>query len=246
MALELDQNTLIALDQGKIELRGEFTWGSNYTYLLEIQHQSEKYKVVYKPTQGEQPLWDFPPGSLAKREVAAYLTSQALNWCLVPPTVYRRQAPFGPGSVQLYIDHDPEYHYFNFKEEDRQRLDIVVLFDLVINNADRKGGHVLIDENNKLWLIDHGVCFHVEPKLRTVIWDFAGKRLPKKYRNDLQKFVEQLHLDHGNTPDWLVYMRECLSTQELSALGKRAEILANLTHFPEPDLDRRPYPWPPV
>ena len=122
----------------------------------------------------------FPQGKPGtRRKAAAYLVSEALGWRLVPPTVYRQQAPIGPGSLQLFVEHDPEYHYFNFKEADRQRLRPVALFDLLINNADRKGSHVLLDPNDHLWLIDHGLCFHREDKLRTVIWDFTARQFPK-------------------------------------------------------------------
>ncbi len=146
---------------------------------------------MYKPTRGERPLWDFPPASLAGREVAAYLVSEALGWRLVPPTIYRKKGPLGPGSLQAFVEHDPEYHYFTFNESDRQRLRPVALFDLLINNADRKGSHVLLDEQDHMWLIDHGVCFHVEDKIRTVIWDFAGEPFPDALCSDLTAFPRQ-------------------------------------------------------
>ncbi|MBP1702700.1 MAG: hypothetical protein H6Q38_1807, partial [Chloroflexi bacterium] len=115
------------LRYGEMQIKGEFLWGSNYTFLVEIIHEQETIRAVYKPTRGERPLWDFPSASLARREVAAYLVSEALNWKLVPPTVYRKKGPIGPGSVQLFVDHDPEYHYFNFTAEDHQRLRPTVL-----------------------------------------------------------------------------------------------------------------------
>jgi uncharacterized repeat protein (TIGR03843 family) len=119
----------------------------------------------YKPSRGERPLWDFPTASLAHREAAAYLVSEALGLHMVPETVYRRKAPVGAGSLQRFIEHNPEYHYFNFSEQDRQRLRPVAVFDLVINNADRKGGHILF-EPMKFWLIDQHLL-HAEDKLRT-------------------------------------------------------------------------------
>ena len=128
------------LQHGEFDVEGQFMWGSNYTFLVNIQHGEQKLKGVYKPTRGEQPLWDFPSDSLANREVAAYLLSQELGWNLVPPTVYRAEGPTGAGSLQLHVEHDPEYHYFNFSDEHRQRLRIVALFDILVNNADRKGG----------------------------------------------------------------------------------------------------------
>ena len=127
---------------------------------------------------GEQPLWDFPENTLAGREVCAYLVSQALGFGIVPFTLLR-DGPLGPGSLQQYIDHDPNYHYFTFKPAEIERLRPVVLFDLLVNNADRKGSHILVQKRTrKLYLIDHGLCFHVEDKLRTVIWDFAGEPIP--------------------------------------------------------------------
>ncbi len=113
---------------------------------MPLEHPGDELVAVYKPGRGEQPLWDFPQGTLVKREVAAYAVSESLGWELVPPTVYRRRKlPLGPGSLQQYVEHDPEYHYFRFSPEDKQRLRPVALFDLLINNADRKGGHVLRD-----------------------------------------------------------------------------------------------------
>ena len=187
-----DEAILTALQSGKILVKGEFLWGSNYTFLAQIEHAGENLAGVYKPTRGERPLWDFPVATLARREVAAYLVSEALGWRLVPPTVYRRDGPAGPGSLQLYVEHDPEYHYFNFSQEDIQRLRPVALFDLLINNADRKGSHILVDQDRHLWLIDHGICFHEEDKLRTVIWDFAGEPFPDELCSTLSDFLQKL------------------------------------------------------
>jgi hypothetical protein len=197
---------------------------------------------VYKPVRGEQPLWDFPAGSLSGREVAAYLVSEFLGWQLVPPTVYRRKAPLGPGSIQLYIEHDPQYHYFSFTHEDKQRLRPVVLFDLVINNADRKGGHILMDENRHIWLIDHGICFHVEDKLRTVIWDFAGEPIPTDLLEDLTRLLEEL----TQTGRLVESLTAYLSPAEIRALERRTRRLIENGCFPHPAPSRRPYPWPPV
>jgi uncharacterized repeat protein (TIGR03843 family) len=232
---------MLTLEKGVTTLKGEFLWGSNYTYLAEVQHASQQLLAVYKPTQGERPLWDFPAASLARREAAAFVVSDALEWELVPPTVYRQDAPLGPGSLQVYIEHDPEYHYFNFSKADRQRLRPVVLFDLLINNADRKGSHVLLDENSHVWLIDHGICFHVDDKLRTVIWDFAGETFPRQLVKDLQDL--QKKLTAGSLRDRLLTL---LSEEEVDALAERARQLLTEPRYPEPDPRRRPYPWPPV
>ena len=155
-----DDFHLITLQQGEMTVQGEFLWGSNYTFLVQVEHEGTQLAAVYKPSRGERPLWDFPTASLAHREVAAYLVSEASGWQLVPATVHRKDGPAGAGSLQVFIDHDPEYHYFNFSAEDRQRLRRVALFDLLINNADRKGSHILIDPDDHLWLIDHGAALY--------------------------------------------------------------------------------------
>jgi uncharacterized repeat protein (TIGR03843 family) len=241
-----EDTNLDKLRVGEIKLKGEFLWGSNYTYLVEIEHNAEIVPAVYKPTRGERPLWDFPPASLARREVAAYLVSEALGWHLVPPTVYRKKGPLGPGSVQLFIDHDPEYHYFNFSEEDLQRLRPTVLFDFLVNNADRKGSHVLRDHDGRLWLIDHGVCFHVEEKLRTVIWDFVGEPIPPELCSDLTSFVAELKLTGEHYSPLASSLMEYLSQPEVKALARRGEKLVEGAIFPQPDPHRRPYPWPQI
>jgi uncharacterized repeat protein (TIGR03843 family) len=241
----VDAHPLELLRQGKITVEGEFLWGSNYTFLVKVNLKDETRTAVYKPSRGERPLWDFPTASLARREAAAYLVSQALGWELVPPTVYRSKAPIGPGSLQLYVEHDPEYHYFNFSEADRQRLRPVALFDVLINNADRKGSHILLDPDQHLWLIDHGVCFHVEDKLRTVIWDFVGEPIPQQFCADLTSFIAKLTLE-GESTNFIESLRPLLSEAEIRALGKRASRLITNPTFPAPDPYRRPYPWPQI
>ena len=230
------------LHECPLVLKGEVIWGSNYTYLVEFQNDSSTVQAVYKPTRGERPLWDFPEASLAQREVAAYVVSQALGWELVPPTIYRQDAPLGPGSVQLFIEHDPEYHYFSLNAADRQRLRPVALFDLLINNADRKGSHILFDADQHIWLIDHGICFHDEPKLRTVIWDFAGEKLPAELAADLSAFQHKLTEDQNLIQE----LQALLSTQELAALEVRIRRLLKHGRFPNIPRDERPIPWPPI
>lgn len=238
------QATLTALQKGSLDLEGQFLNGSNGTFLGVLTWQDEQLRVVYKPVKGENPLWDFPAHTLARREVAAYVVSQALGWELVPPTVYRRRkAPFGAGSYQLYIEHDPDYHYFNFSDADRSRLRPVALFDLLINNADRKGSHVLVDAQGHLWLIDHGICFHPEEKLRTVIWDFAGESLPGDLAQDLQHLAGLLRDESHPLRGELLSL---LSAGEVSALGWRARRLVEMGIFPYPSSAHRSYPYPPV
>lgn len=240
------EDILTALNQGEFSLKGEFMWGSNYTYLVTVDHNGSHTQAVYKPTRGEQPLWDFPPATLARREAAAYVVSEALGWKLVPPTVYRKDGPLGAGSLQHYIEHDPEYHYFNFSEADRQRLRPAALFDLLINNADRKGSHILFDADRRLWLIDHGICFHVEEKLRTVVWDFAGEALPAELCPALEQLGCDLNLEASPPPDLLRQLQPLLSRAEINALRRRAGRLLDAGRYPNPHPNRRPFPWPPV
>jgi len=234
---------LKALQEGALDLQGQFVNSSNYTFLTRLCFEDKVLAVVYKPVQGETPLWDFPEGTLAKREAAAYLVSEALGWNLVPATVFRINAPLGPGSIQLYIEHDPNYHYFHFTEKDRQRLRPVVMFDALVNNADRKGGHILLDAaNDRLFLIDHGVCFNAQDKLRSVVWDFAGEQFPEGIVADVRRF--RLSLERKKE----IYRQllKFLSPEELSALVERADRLLETRCFPRPDPTRRPYPWPPI
>jgi uncharacterized repeat protein (TIGR03843 family) len=235
-------NVLEALQKGDMSLQGQFLQGSNYTFLAQIDCGEQQFPVVYKPTRGEQPLWDFPTGTLAKREVVAFKISEALGWDLVPPTVYRRLGPLGAGSVQLYIEHDATYHYFNFEADDKQRLRPVILFDCLVNNADRKASHVMVDAAAHIWLIDHGLCFHTEDKLRTVIWDYAGEPIPQPLREDVKHFIPRLR-PGGDVAQDLAHL---LKEDEIQAMGGRASRLLDAGCFPMPPTDRRVYPWPPV
>lgn len=237
---------LTHLQKGKITVQGEFLWGSNYTFLAQVEYEGHTIQAVYKPTRGERPLWDFPIASLAKREVAAFLVSEALGWELVPPTVFRSKGPVGSGSLQFFVEHDPDYHYFNFSDEDLQRLRPTALFDLLINNADRKGSHILIDPQNHIWLIDHGVCFHVEEKLRTVIWDFAGESLPEELCAAMVAFRNQLAAETDDKSGLFTRLKSYLSTEEIRTMAGRAKNLIESNRFPPPNPYRRPYPWPQI
>jgi conserved hypothetical protein len=243
MSSLLDKTQILtALQKGDIDLQGQFLNGSNYTFMARLAYEALDSAIVYKPVRGEQPLWDFPNGTLAKREVAAYVVSEALGWELVPPTVYRRKGPLGAGSVQLYVEHDPEYHFFNFEEKDKQRLRPVAVFDLLVNNADRKGSHILMDSNDHLWVIDHGLCFHEEDKLRTVIWDFGGQEIPIALLDCLQKLQGQLQ----GKNDLTIQLLSLLQQSEVNALARRARRLLDNRRFPYPGSGHRPYPWPPI
>lgn len=233
--------TLTALQQGTLHLEGQFIYGSNYTFMAVCRHSRQTQKAVYKPLRGERPLWDFPRQTLARREVAAYLVSEALGWGLVPPTVFRlRRAPMGPGSLQLFIDHNPEQHYFNFNQDQQKHLPKVMLFDLLINNADRKGGHLLIDPHGDLFLIDHGLSFHAEDKLRTVVWDHAGEPIPPELCQDINQILPDLS-PGGNL---FSALQPHLLPEEISALQQRGQGLIDSGLFPLPPEDRRAYPWP--
>lgn len=210
--------------------------GSNYTFLVDLRYEGEVYPAVYKPSQGEQPLWDFPENTLALREVAAYLLSEALGLQIVPVTAYRTDGAFGPGSLQQYVNYDIEYHYFNFSEADKQRLRPVVFFDLLINNADRKGSHVFFEsETRRLYAIDHGICFHEEDKLRTVIWDFANEPIPADLLARL-----------SSASSWSALLEDYLSPEEIRALLRRAEYVSMTGTFPRVPRDRRAFPYPPI
>ena len=241
-----DEKTLAILQKGRLVVEGEFLWGSNYTYLAKVEQEGETLTAVYKPTRGERPLWDFPASTLALREVAAYLVSEALGWRLVPPTIYRKKGPLGPGSLQLFIAHNAEYHYFNFNKSDHQRLRPVALFDLLINNADRKGSHIMIDPEQHIWLIDHGICFHTEDKLRTVVWDYAGETLPEDLCADVTRFRMELGLQKGAQSPLACSLEPYLDQDEIAALSSRSDRLLAAGRFPNPHPNRRPYPWPPV
>jgi uncharacterized repeat protein (TIGR03843 family) len=225
-----------AIQCGDFEIKGQFTFGSNYTFLVKVHHEGQDYSAVYKPLRGEQPLWDFPENSLAGREVAAYLVSEALGFRIVPFTALRDDGPYGAGSLQQFIEYDPEYHYFNFTDEDRRLLKPVVLFDLLCNNADRKGSHVFFEnDTHKLYAIDHGICFHEDDKLRTVLWDFSGQKIP-------EDLLSRLSLSRKLLTD----LERYLNLSEISALLTRAESIRKRGVFPRQPRDRRAMPWPPL
>ncbi|MDA8062953.1 MAG: SCO1664 family protein, partial [Actinomycetota bacterium] len=187
------------------------------------------------PLRTERPLWDFP-GGLYRREVAAYELAVQLGWELVPETVERTDAPLGVGSLQRFVAADFEQHYFTLLEDPRHHAGLrrMALFDVLANNADRKGGHCLVDADGGLWGIDHGLCFHPEPKLRTVIWDWAGERIDDGLLVDVARMVGS-----GPSDD----LSRWLEPDELDALVARAERLLRIGRLPEPEHDR-PYPWP--
>ena len=239
MTSESQKDILEKLDRGEMNVVGQINWSSNFTFLVQIEGPDWELPAIYKPSRGERPLWDFPQGSLACRERAAYLVSEALGWDLVPPTILRENGPAGSGSLQLFIDADLNRHYFTFSREEKQALRPVAVFDILINNADRKGGHVLLGEDGHIWLIDHGVSFHEEYKLRTVIWDFIGEEISKNILTDVHALREQLNTAGPLWKD----LGQLLSSTELEAMIARTDWLLEFGSFPSPGTER-PYPWP--
>ncbi len=233
---------LALLREGELSVEGLLPYGSNYTFLAQIRRHDQVVLCVYKPIRGERPLWDFPENTLAFREVAAFAVSEALGWNFVPPTVYREKGPHGPGSAQYFIQQaDPEFHYFNIPDDDKPELRRVALFDILINNADRKGGHLLKDEAGKLWLIDHGIGFHAQNKLRTVIWDFASEPIPDDLLKDTADFRQRLECDE----DLKTALNGLLDPLEIAALRRRVDKVLAARRFPASNSGRA-YPWPPV
>jgi len=233
---------LVLLCKGTLTVEGHIPWSSNATLLAQLTDGDLAVHVIYKPRRGERPLWDFPQGTLCRRETAAFVVSQALGWELVPPTVLR-DGPWGWGALQLFVPHDPAVHYLAMADPDPVVIRRIVAFDVVINNADRKSGHILADEAGQLWAIDHGVTFHVEPKLRTVIWDHAGESLPPEIVADLRRLATGLADPSSAVRAELAGL---LSTAEIRALERRTQALVTAGRFPEADPERRAFPWPPV
>jgi uncharacterized repeat protein (TIGR03843 family) len=235
-------DVLALLARGDMDVQGTLPWSSNYTLLTTVRSNGLEGLAVYKPRRGERPLWDFPRGTLCQREVAAYLLSAALGWSLVPPTVLR-DGPYGVGSVQLFIDADQEAHLFTMQKEGGYEPTIEQLsaFDVVANNADRKSGHCLKGNDGRLWAIDHGICFHSEPKLRTVLWDYAGRPL----RPDILADLRALRANLGPGSSLLEAFESLLAADELRALRKRLDRLVDSGKHPDPGPGRN-IPWPPV
>lgn len=248
------------LQLGTMAVKGVLPWSSNYSFLVDIcpntavwqalphlpQNSVNQVRAVYKPRRGERPLWDFTQGTLCQRERAAFLVSQASGWNLIPPTVLR-EGEHGIGSVQLFVTHNPEEHYFTFEGEPafKEALQKTVLLDTIINNADRKAGHVIIedkDDQNQLWLIDHGICFHTEYKLRTVIWEFAGEPISQALLTDLEHLSNKLASNQAGLRTELLQL---LAQTEVEALQKRIRRVLDQETFISPGSGRH-YPWPPV
>lgn len=221
------------LAEGDVEVVGRLPWSSNHTFVARVALGEREEMAVYKPGRGERPLWDFPPG-LYRRERMAYLLSEALGWGIVPETVIRADAPLGEGSLQRFVDADFDRHYFTLLEDGghEDALLRIGVFDLLANNADRKSGHCLL-AGDRIWAIDHGLTFHADPKLRTVVWDFAGRRVPDALRADAARLAASPPLD----------LMAMLDAEEGEAFVRRCALVARLDCMPHPTHDRA-YPWP--
>ena len=230
------RDALSLLSHGTITLEGRLPWSSNGTFLVQVSDGHESMGAVYKPLAGERPLWDYPTG-LYQREVGAYLVSERLGWALVPETLVR-EGPLGVGSVQRFVDADFEEHYFTLLErpEHHDTLKAICAFDLVVNNGDRKSGHCLIDEDRRIWGIDHGLCLHPHPKLRTVMWDFGGQPIPPERVEDIARLAADLPASPCELADFL-------SPAEIEALVARAQAVVRKPFFPVPRSGRS-FPWP--
>ena len=230
-----------AMQSGELSVTGRLVDASNATLYGVIKPidgaESDEIRVIYKPVAGERPLWDFPDGNLANREYAAFLISEIAKWNLVPTTILR-EGPFGPGMVQQWIDIDETVDLALFYSQDQPLLRKLALFDAVINNTDRKIGHLLPTADGKLMGCDHGVTFHHEDKLRTVLWQWAGMALSDQEKIELRKLVEEILKEQ-------VVFEELLTEIELRALFARIERLISSGIFPEPSDEWPAVPWPP-
>jgi uncharacterized repeat protein (TIGR03843 family) len=251
------------LTRGRIEVEGRLVDASNATLFCSITLDGMTAQCVYKPVRGERPLWDFPHGTLAGREVATYLISEAAGFGLVPPTVLR-PGPFGPGMVQLWIDtreddelvdivaieevpdgwrsvlraHDRYGEPAVLTHADHPRMRLMAAMDVVVNNADRKGGHVLHAVDGEVYGVDHGICLHTEDKLRTVLWGWLGEPLPEDAAEGLRRLRSELDGSLGET------LHEHLTRAEVRAVVERTDKLLMANVYPEPSSDWPAIPWP--
>lgn len=232
MAIDVEAH----LRDGEVEVIGRLVRASNATLLVRIHHHHTCLEAVYKPVVGEEPLWDFPDGTLANREVATYRLARALAWDLVPPTILR-DGPYGEGMVQQWIDVDQRVDLIALVQSDDPRLTHMALFDAVINNTDRKVSHLLPTHDGRVLGCDHGVTFHVHDKLRTVLWQFRGMAIPDALMEDLKRI---------DTTLVEAVLAGLITDDEMAALVARAQRLIAAGVFPEPSSDWPAVPWPPI
>lgn len=252
------------LVSGPLQVLGRIMPASNHTFLCQLGEGETAVKAVYKPVSGERPLWDFTDGTLAQREYATYLVSEATGWSVVPPTTLR-EGPVGPGMVQLWQEvdeaaepvavvpegevppgylhvldaYDAEDQPVALVHEDTVELRRMAVLDVVVNNTDRKGGHVLPMPDGRRLGVDHGVCFHTDDKLRTVLWGWAGDPLTDEERAVLELLLDQLDGELGTR------LRGLLTSAEVRATVRRAQRLLDSGVFPLPSGDWPAIPWPP-
>ena len=235
-AFDLRTDELIELFQtGDMEIQGRMPHSSNATLLVIVTDGERSHRAIYKPGRGERPLWDFPP-DLYKREVAMYRLAAALGWEVIPPTTVA-VGPHGEGSVQAFVDADFEHHYFSLHEEGLGRPDLQRLcaLDIIANNTDRKSGHCLLGRDGRIYGIDHGLAFHAQYKLRTVMWDYCGHQLPDDLAADLARFVAE-----GPPPE----LAALLDRFEIDAMMARAAALLAAGVYPDDDTGGHRWPWP--
>ena len=237
-----DATAMALLRDGQCDVVGQMPWSSNTTFLCRVSDTSSGAAMltIYKPRHGERPLWDFDKGTLCQREVAAVVVSDMLGWSLVPDTILR-EGPAGVGALSRFYDHDPDDHYFNIVAGREHRFQQFCAFDVIINNTDRKGGHLLLAADDHVWDIDHGVCFHEQPKLRTVIWEFAGDKISQDILEDISNFACALDQTDATTA-----LSALLSATEIDAMRNRTQHLLQQQRFPLPRGDYHDYPWPTI
>lgn len=231
------------LHSADLEVIGQLVDASNGSLLCRLAGESDDDEgplVIYKPRIGERPLWDFPDGTLSKREVAAKVVADALGWPVVPPTVWR-DGPYGPGMVQRWIDVDESVDLVALVQSDDPGLRRIAVFDAIINNGDRKGGHLLPDADGQIWGIDHGVTFAVDDKLRTVLWQWRGAPIPDQLLSDVRRWLESW----DTNPEWLRALADLLAQDEVHRLRERAQLLVDSGRHPQPSPEWPAIPWPP-
>ncbi len=243
MKVDMDKTELLqvckVMQQAEIESCDWLRAGSNHVFVVEMVLDGHEIKSIYKPRRGEAPLWDFPDGTLYKREYAAFLVSLEMGWYFVPSTIIR-QGPHGVGSMQYMVEIPKGTRDFSKRKVDATEIKKIVLFDYLVNNADRKIGHLLIDTNGQLWIVDHGLTFNSVPKLRTVFWDFAGQKIPEKLLADVK--ILQSKLKKGS--DLRNNLLRLLENNEVEALDLRVKLILNEGKFPHPTSRWSvPYPW---
>ena len=240
--------TLDDLATAELEIVGQLVDASNGSLLCRLRSPSpvrvetadDAPLAIYKPRAGERPLWDFPDGTLSQREVAAFVVAETLGWQIVPPTVWR-DGPFGPGMVQLWVDVDTSVDPVALVRSDHADLRRIAVYDALINNGDRKGGHLLPTADGTIWGIDHGVTFAVEDKLRTVLWQWRGHPIPTALVHDLESWLQRWH----QADPELQVLHELLADEEVAVLVERAQRLVNDRRHPQPSPDWPAIPWPP-